>query len=118
MNRRSLSCNWTREDRRAMRAAPFSQPPSETAPENTGATRVVDRTAQMARACLTPERQFLLRGWRIAATLAMTGEAIARWRRRVRPRDKPTTISDGDVRDIRRTRAEVEAERSKAFWWA
>jgi uncharacterized protein YjiS (DUF1127 family) len=101
-----------------MRAAPFSQPPRETAPQNTGATRVVDRTAQMARACLMPERQVLLRGWRIAATLAMTGEAIARWRRRVRARGKPTTISDGDVRDIRRTRAEVEAERCKAFWWA
>jgi uncharacterized protein YjiS (DUF1127 family) len=97
-----------------MRAAPFSQPPSESAPENTGATRVVHRTAQMARACLTPERQFLMRRWRIATT----GEAIARWRRRVRPRNKPTTISDGDVRDIRRTRAEVEAERSTAFWWA
>jgi hypothetical protein len=101
-----------------MRAAPFSQPQRETAPQNSGATRVVDRTAQMARACLMPERQFLLRGWRIAATLAMTGEVIARWRRRVRALSKPTTISDGDLREIRRTRAEVEAERCKAFWWA
>jgi uncharacterized protein YjiS (DUF1127 family) len=101
-----------------MRAAPFSQPPRETAPQNTGATRVVNRTAQMARACLMPERQFLLHVWRIAATLAITGEAIARWQRRVRARDKPSTISDGDVRDIRRTRAEVGAERCKAFWSA
>ena len=100
-----------------MRAGPFSQSPSETAPENVGATRVIDRTAQMAPASLTPERQFLLRAWRIAATLALTGEAIARWRRRVRARNKLATISDGDVRNIRRTRAEVEAERCKAFWW-
>jgi len=100
-----------------MRAAPFSQSSSETAPKNVGATRVIDRTAQMAPASLTPEWQFLLRACRIAATLALTGEAIARWRRRVRARNKPTTISDGDVRDIRRTRAEVEAERCKAFWW-
>jgi hypothetical protein len=47
-----------------MRVAPFSQPPSGTVSQNTGATWVVDRTAQMARVCLTPERPFLLRGGR------------------------------------------------------
>jgi hypothetical protein len=99
-----------------MRATPFFQLPSATAPQNTGATRIVDRTAQIARVCLMPERQFPLRGWRIAATLAMTGEAIGRWRWRVRARHKSPTLRD--QRDIRRTRAEVEAERCKAFWWA
>jgi uncharacterized protein YjiS (DUF1127 family) len=46
----------------------------------------------------------------------LTGKAIAQWRR-VRNRNKLTTL-DGDLRDIRRTRAEVEAMRCKAFWWA
>jgi uncharacterized protein YjiS (DUF1127 family) len=43
---------------------------------------------------------------------------MAQWRRRIRTRNKLTTPSDDDLRDIRRTRAEVEAERCKAFWWA
>lgn len=60
-----------------MRAESFHQLLSEDASQNIGATRVVDRTAQMAPSSLTPERQFLLRAWRIAATLALTGEAIA-----------------------------------------
>jgi hypothetical protein len=92
-----------------MRAAPFSQSPDETAPENTGATWVVDRTAQLARACLMPDWKLLLRGWRVAAKLAMTS---------LLARNKPTTLSESHVRDVRRTRAEVEAERCKAFWWA
>jgi uncharacterized protein YjiS (DUF1127 family) len=44
-------------------------------------------------------------------------KAMAQWRR-IRNRNKLTKLSDGDLRDIRRTRAEVEAIRCKAFWWA
>ncbi len=40
----------------------------------------------------------------------LTSKAIAQWRR-VLTRNKLTTLSDGDLRDIRRTRAEVEAMR-------
>ena len=65
-----------------------------------------------------PEQQPLVRRWHVGATLTAIREVTAQWWRRVRTRNKLTTFSDGDLRDIRRTRAEVEAVRCKAFWWA
>jgi uncharacterized protein YjiS (DUF1127 family) len=43
---------------------------------------------------------------------------MAQWRRRVRVRNELITLSDGDLRDIAWTRAEVEAEHRKPFWRA
>jgi uncharacterized protein YjiS (DUF1127 family) len=40
------------------------------------------------------------------------------WRRRARTRNELITLSDSDLRDIRWTRAEVEAEARKPFWRA
>lgn len=65
-----------------------------------------------------PEQQPLVRRWHVGAMLTDMRQVIAQWRRRMRTRNKLTTLSDGDLRDIRRTRAEVEAVRCKAFWWA
>ncbi len=79
----------------------------------------IETTAETPLACSTPEQQ--LRSWRVGAAFTATREVMARWRRRVLTRIKPATSSDGDlrdIRDIRRIRADVEAVRSKAFWWA
>jgi uncharacterized protein YjiS (DUF1127 family) len=65
-----------------------------------------------------PEQQPLVRRWHVGATLTAIREVIVQWRRRVLTRNKLTTLSNGDLRDIRRTRAEVEAVRCKAFWCA
>ena len=101
-----------------MKASLFCQPGSETASQNVGSTRVVDCTTEMSLVCPAPEQQPLVRRWHVGATLTAIREVTAQWWRRVRNRNKLTTLSDGDLRDIRRTRAEVEAERCKAFWWA
>lgn len=45
-------------------------------------------------------------------------QVIADSQRRVRVRNELITLSDGDLRDIGWTRAEVEAERRKPFWRA
>jgi hypothetical protein len=71
-------------------------------------------TSKTSLACSTPEQQ--LHSWRVGAAFTATREAIAQWGRRVRPRNRPNTLHN--QRDIRRTRAEVEAARCKAFWSA
>jgi uncharacterized protein YjiS (DUF1127 family) len=43
---------------------------------------------------------------------------IDEWRRRARGRNELMTLSDRDLRDVRWTRAEVEAEARKPFWRA
>jgi uncharacterized protein YjiS (DUF1127 family) len=43
---------------------------------------------------------------------------VREWRRRVRTRNELMMLSDNDLRDIRWTRAEVEAEARKPFWRA
>jgi uncharacterized protein YjiS (DUF1127 family) len=43
---------------------------------------------------------------------------VREWRRRVRTRNELMTLSDNDLRDIRWTRPEVEAEARKPFWRA
>ena len=65
-----------------------------------------------------PEQQIPVRGSRIRATFTGASEIMAQWRRRVRIRDELMTLSDGDLRDVRWTRAEVEAESRKPFWQA
>jgi uncharacterized protein YjiS (DUF1127 family) len=55
---------------------------------------------------------------RVGAGLGAARKMMARWRRRVRTRNELSTLSDGDLRDIRWTRPEVEAERRKPFWRA
>ena len=45
-------------------------------------------------------------------------QVIAHWQRRVRIRNELITLSDGDLRDIGWTRAEVEAKHRKPFWRA
>ncbi len=40
------------------------------------------------------------------------------WRRRARVRNELTTLSDRDLRELRWTRVEVEAEACKPFWRA
>jgi len=101
-----------------MKPEPFRQPEIETTSKNAGSTRVVNHTTEMSYARLTPEQPFPVRRWRGVATFTSAREAMAQWRRRVRTRNKLTTLSVDDLRDIRRTRAEVEAERCKPFWWA
>jgi len=46
------------------------------------------------------------------------GFQFSEWRRRVCMRRELLTLSDSDLRDIRWTRAEVEAEGRKPFWKA
>jgi uncharacterized protein YjiS (DUF1127 family) len=101
-----------------MKPEPVRQPEIETISINAGSTRVVNHTTEMSYACPTPKQPFPVRRWRVVATFTSAREAIAQWRRRIRTRNKLTTPSDDNLRDIRRTRAEVEAERCKAFWWA
>ena len=45
-------------------------------------------------------------------------KAMAEWRRRARMRNELTALSDGDLRDIGWTRAEVNVEGCKPFWQA
>jgi hypothetical protein len=97
-----------------MKTAALGQAKIETIARDATSGRVVVRTAETSLACSTPEQQ--LRSWRVGAAFTATREAIAQWGRRVRARNKPNTLHN--QRDIRRTRAEVEAERCKAFWWA
>ena len=53
---------------------------------------------------------------RVHAAFSTARFIVAEWRRRVRVRNELLTLSDGDLRDIRWTRAEVEAEGRKPFW--
>jgi uncharacterized protein YjiS (DUF1127 family) len=88
------------------------------ASQNVGSTRVLDCTTEMSLVCSAPEHQPLVRRWHIGATPTAIREITAQWWRRVLTRNKLTTVSDSDLRDIRRTRAKVEAERCRAFWRA
>jgi uncharacterized protein YjiS (DUF1127 family) len=63
------------------------------------------------------ERRLQPLGKRIRAMFIAAPQFIAEWRQRVRTHNKLTALSDGDLRDAGRTRAEVEAERCKAFLW-
>ncbi len=51
-----------------------------------------------------------------AGTLMNVDSVAAAWRRRSRLRRELLALSDSDLRDIRWTRAEVEAEGRKPFW--
>jgi uncharacterized protein YjiS (DUF1127 family) len=99
-----------------MNTALLRQPESETTSQNAGSTGVIDRRTEISRACPTPEQRFPVCGWRVGATFTITRQIIAQWRRRVRLRNELITLSEGDLRDIGWTRAEVEAERRKPFW--
>jgi uncharacterized protein YjiS (DUF1127 family) len=57
-------------------------------------------------------------GERVGAAMAGGHAIIAQWRRRIRLRNELATLSDGDLADLRWTRAEVDAERRKPFWRA
>jgi uncharacterized protein YjiS (DUF1127 family) len=46
------------------------------------------------------------------------GSQFSEWRGRVRMRRELLALCDSDLRDIRWTRAEVEAEGRKPFWQA
>jgi hypothetical protein len=96
-----------------MKTAMLGQAKIETTARGASSGRVVVRTADASLACSTLEQQ--IRSWRVGAAFTATRETIAQWARRVRARDKPDPLHD--QRDIRRIRAEVEAERCKAFWW-
>jgi hypothetical protein len=52
----------------------------------------------------------------VGAMFTIAREAMAQWRRRVRTHNRLTTLSNGDL--LARRRAELEAERCKAFLWA
>ena len=65
-----------------------------------------------------PEQRIPVRGSRIRATFISACEIMAQWQRRVRIRSELMTLSDGDLRDVRWTRADVEAECRKPFWRA
>jgi uncharacterized protein YjiS (DUF1127 family) len=110
---------WQRryDPENAMKTAPFCPTESE-ATSQIGSARVVERTAEISCACLTPEPPLSLTEWRVGTTLAAVRETIARWRLRVRIRSELMLLNDGDLRDIRWTRAEAEAESRKPFWRA
>jgi hypothetical protein len=95
-----------------MKIAALRQANLETTVRDAASDRIVDRTAERSLACSAPEQQL----WSVGTTFTATCEAIGQWGRYVRARNKSCTLSD--QRDIRRIRAEVEAERCKAFWWA
>jgi uncharacterized protein YjiS (DUF1127 family) len=68
-----------------------------------------------------PKTQALGYAFRTSVDRGRDGVAFVRaylteWRRRVRARNELITLSDRDLRDIRWTRAEVEAEARKPFW--
>src|SRR5262249_719704 len=65
-----------------------------------------------------PEQQIPVSGSRIRAMFTSACEIVAQWHRRVRIRNELMTLSDRDLRDVRWTRAEVEAECRKPFWRA
>ena len=98
-----------------MKAALLLQSGSETISQTADPIRIVEPTAEISPAWPALRASF----WPVggASVFILTSKAIAQWRR-VRNRNKLTTLSDGDLRNIRRTRAEVEAMRCKAFWWA
>jgi hypothetical protein len=60
------------------------------------------------------ERRFQTLGRRVRAMFIAAPQIIAEWRRRFRTRN---TLSDVDLRNIHKTRAEVEVQRCKAFCW-
>ena len=74
--------------------------------------------AAASRVRSAPEQQSQVHRSRVGATFIIMREVIAQWRRRVSIRNELITLSDGDLRDIGWTRAEVEAERRKPFWRA
>ena len=76
-----------------------------------------DSTAASDRGT-APARWFAVAVDRVRAGLGAARTMMARWRRRLRIRNELSTLSDGDLRDIRWTKAEVDAERRKPFWRA
>jgi uncharacterized protein YjiS (DUF1127 family) len=78
---------------------------------------VVWRNAQRARSELLG--LWFFRSFSNLRKLIVTArQIITQWERRVRVRNELITLSDGDLRDIGWTKAEVEAERRKPFWRA
>jgi uncharacterized protein YjiS (DUF1127 family) len=75
------------------------------------------RTIRLGTGAISAPRLQVLRG-RVRVVFITARQIIAQWRRRVRIRNELITLSDGDLRDIGWTRAEVEAERRKPFWRA
>jgi uncharacterized protein YjiS (DUF1127 family) len=75
---------------------------------------------QASAACVPGiyERRFQPLGRGVRAIFIVAPQIIAEWRRRVRIRNELLTLNDGDLHDIRWTRAEVEAECRKPFWQA
>jgi uncharacterized protein YjiS (DUF1127 family) len=65
-----------------------------------------------------PARWLRVSADRVRAGFVVAHETMAQWRRRVRTRNELSTLSDSDLRDIRWTRAEMEAECRKPFWRA
>jgi uncharacterized protein YjiS (DUF1127 family) len=63
-----------------------------------------------------PEQRYHARWARVRTAFISARKVVKQWRRRVRMRTELATLSNGDLRDIRWTRAEVEAERRKLFW--
>jgi uncharacterized protein YjiS (DUF1127 family) len=55
---------------------------------------------------------------RVRTAIASGSTMMAQWRQRLRMRSDLATLGDGDLSDIRWTRAEVEAECRKPFWRA
>jgi uncharacterized protein YjiS (DUF1127 family) len=99
-----------------MKTAPFRPRESQITSKECGHNPGVDRTAETSRASPAPAQQLPVRLWDVCARFTVMRKALAQWR--ARTRNELTTLSEGHVRDIRRTRAEVEAMRCKAFWWA
>jgi uncharacterized protein YjiS (DUF1127 family) len=64
----------------------------------------------------TPARRFQVSRKRVRAAFITAHQIVAEWRRRVRIRNELIMLSDGDLREIGWTRAEVEAEGRKPFW--
>jgi uncharacterized protein YjiS (DUF1127 family) len=96
-------------------ARPFRPRESEMTAQKCERNSGGERTAETSRTSPAPAQQLPVRSWDVCARFTVM-KALAQWR--ARTRNELTTLSERHVRDIRRTRAEVEAERSKAFWWA
>jgi uncharacterized protein YjiS (DUF1127 family) len=67
---------------------------------------------------IPPARWFRVSVTRVRAGLVAARQMMAQWRRRVLTRNELGMLGDGDLGDIRWTRAEVESECRKPFWRA
>ncbi|HYM31970.1 MAG TPA: DUF1127 domain-containing protein [Candidatus Cybelea sp.] len=56
-----------------------------------------------------------IEGWSLIQPVA---ERIGKWRRTARERAQLARLTDRELQDIGRTRAEIEYELTRPYWWS